>query len=196
VHHRRSRAEVEIERSALFSLTRFTNTSTSPGKRDLKWRLAVYVPSAFGKLLQKRRREIQKRAITGARKSLSPYYSELALVLSGQVRTGRSLPARDGLRGSVSQGRQIRPPTQMSTQNSYPWYSVPPILFDGGRGGRILNVRFPSPESGGYFMRAIRSGRRLSRSCSKSATVKSYTSWSFKKASTCIRVSKPSILRS
>jgi ligand-binding sensor domain-containing protein len=33
------------------------------------------------------------------------------LVLSGQVRTGRSLPATDGLRGSVSKGRQIRPPT-------------------------------------------------------------------------------------
>jgi hypothetical protein len=28
-------------------------------------------------------------------------------------------------------------PTQLPTQNSYPWYSVPPILLDGGRGGRI-----------------------------------------------------------
>ena len=32
---------------------------------------------------------------------------------------------------------QPDPPTQLPTQNSYPWYSVPPILLDGGRGGRI-----------------------------------------------------------
>ena len=35
------------------------------------------------------------------------------------------------------QPRLPNPPAQLPTQNSYPWYLVPPILFDGGRGGRI-----------------------------------------------------------
>src|SRR5579883_1951786 len=38
--------------------------------------------------------------------------------------------------------------------------------------------------------------RSVSRSCSKSAAVKSYTSCAFKNASTCMRVAKPSSLRS
>ena len=36
-------------------------------------------------------------------------------------------------------GRPVpaHPPTRLPTQNSYRWNSTPPILFDGGRGGRI-----------------------------------------------------------
>jgi hypothetical protein len=42
-----------------------------------------------------------------------------------------------------SQGRPIRPPN-CRPQNSYPWYSVPPISFVGGRAGGI-RVHHSSP---------------------------------------------------
>src|ERR1700733_13381633 len=46
--------------------------------------------------------------------------------------------------------RALNPPTQLPTQNSYRWHSVPQILFDGGRGEWIRTTGLLVPNQALY----------------------------------------------